>query len=492
MTSNFITDISARIELFRQFLIRSGMDHKQYQEDGVRWCITNELRPDPPVNVRGGFIADEMGLGKTILMIGTFVANMIPKTLIILPPVLIQQWAHQIKRTTGHKPIIFHGAGKKYITIEQLKNAPIVLSTYNIISITDKQMKKGQVSLLHEVKWNRIVFDEGHHLRNGDTARLFGAKLLRTKIRWIVSGTPVQNNKKDFHNLCQVLKMPFDFYTDNANLPIIARDFILKRTKKQVGIILPDVNIVNGCVFWKSETEKNISEEIHTILQMASQKKKNRVSAIIEGMSGRGAILTAMMRARQSCILPKLMNKMFNSFVLNGYMDNFESYKEGLSYSSKLDAVVTAILSKKSNGSGKLVFCHFREEIDEIRKRLQEGGILTIASFDGRVGQAFRQTILDQANEVLILQIQTGCEGLNLQEHYSEIYFVSPHWNPCVEDQAIARCHRIGQKKEVFVYRFNMENFYVEDQDLLKTNIETRVYQVQNHKRLIANEIMAF
>lgn len=466
------------------------MEHKQYQEDGVRWCLTNELRPDPPANVRGGFIADEMGLGKTILMIGTFVANMITKTLIILPPVLIEQWACQIKRTTGHTPIIFHGAGKKYITIEQLRNAPIVLSTYNIISITDTQMKKKQVSLLHELKWNRIVFDEGHHLRNGDTARLFGAKLLRAKIRWIVSGTPIQNKKQDFHNLCQALKIPFEFYNDNANLPIISRDFILKRTKKQVGIILPDVNIVNDCVHWKSETEKNISEEIHAILQMASQKKKNRLSSIMEGMSGRGLILTAMMRARQSCILPKLMNKMFNGFVLDGYMEDFDSYKDGLSYSSKMDAVVSAILSNKSNGCGKLVFCHFREEIDEIRKRLAAGGILKIASFDGRIGQAFRQAILDDANEVLILQIQTGCEGLNLQEHYSEIYFVSPHWNPCVEDQAIARCHRIGQKKEVNVYRFNMENFCVEDHAESKTNIETRVNEVQTQKRLIANEII--
>jgi len=57
------------------------------------------------------------------------------------------------------------------------------------------------------------------------------------------------------------------------------------------------------------------------------------------------------------------------------------------------------------------------------------------------------------------LQIQTGCEGLNLQADYSEIYFVSPHWNPSVEDQAIARCHRIGQTKPVFVFRFVMDGF---------------------------------
>jgi SNF2 family DNA or RNA helicase len=86
---------------------------------------------------------------------------------------------------------------------------------------------------------------------------------------------------------------------------------------------------------------------------------------------------------------------------------------------------------------------------------------------------------------VLILQIQTGCEGLNLQENYSEIYFVSPHWNPAVEEQAIARCHRIGQKKEVFVYRFEMGNF-VED---LRT-IENYVDNVQIRKKHEAAEVI--
>ena len=59
----------------------------------------------------------------------------------------------------------------------------------------------------------------------------------------------------------------------------------------------------------------------------------------------------------------------------------------------------------------------------------------------------------------MVVQIQTGCEGLNLQKHYSEVYFVSPNWNPAVEAQAVARCHRIGQKKQVFVYKFIMNDF---------------------------------
>jgi SNF2 family DNA or RNA helicase len=88
-------------------------------------------------------------------------------------------------------------------------------------------------------------------------------------------------------------------------------------------------------------------------------------------------------------------------------------------------------------------------------------------------------------NEVLILQIQTGCEGLNLQENYNEIYFVSAHWNPAVEEQAIARCHRIGQKKEVFVFRFEMGGF-IEDTKSLEKYVDT----VQVNKKAIASEII--
>ena len=69
-----------------------------------------------------------------------------------------------------------------------------------------------------------------------------------------------------------------------------------------------------------------------------------------------------------------------------------------------------------------------------------------------------RGAVLKSDNDILVVQIQTACEGLNLQE-YSEVYFTSPHWNPAVESQAVARCHRLGQKEDVDVFRFSMESF---------------------------------
>jgi SNF2 family DNA or RNA helicase len=113
---------------------------------------------------------------------------------------------------------------------------------------------------------------------------------------------------------------------------------------------------------------------------------------------------------------------------------------------------------------------------------------------------------LADAADAIVLQIQTGCEGLNLQANFSEIYFVSPHWNPCVEDQAVARCHRIGQTKPTYVFKFEMAGFLKkEDEDDEEDeenkedkegekkepqSLESYVNKVQTIKRNIIGEII--
>ena len=115
MLSTLDIDLTGRINRFKTYLDRTKMVHNQYQYDGVRWILNNELRTDSVCGVRGGFIADEMGLGKTIMMIGTMLCNFVEKTLIVVPPVLLDQWYVQIYRTTGHRAIVFHGHDKKNI-----------------------------------------------------------------------------------------------------------------------------------------------------------------------------------------------------------------------------------------------------------------------------------------------------------------------------------------------------------------------------------------
>jgi SNF2 family DNA or RNA helicase len=486
--------IDERMDMFKRYLDRTHMDHKQYQYDGIRWCLNNELRDDPPHNIRGGFIADEMGLGKTILMIGLMYANFVPHTLIIVPPILIDQWFVQIYRTTGHKPAIYHGENKKTISLEELSAAKIVISTYGAITLTKKEIEARVVTKLHKVKWSRIVFDEAHHLRNSNTTRYVGARLLPANSRWLVSGTPVQNKKNDFYSLCAVIRLPASYYIESSNLRELAKSFILKRTKKQVGIQITNIHLDKNIVEWANEKEKSLSEELHSALSFSNvnpEKGYNKQFVSNLRDSSKGGLLSIMLRARQSCIYPKLMLKKLDFLVNKGYLSDYSKYKDAFDCSSKLDAVVSSILERKGNGCGKLIFCHFREEIDEIANRLRDGGITKVATFDGRTSNGKRFDILNVKNEALILQIQTGCEGLNLQENYSEIYFISPHWNPAVEDQAIARCHRIGQTKPVYVRRFEMEKFVTYEEEIETRTIDKYVNDVQEGKRIVANEIIA-
>ena len=147
-----------------------------------------------------------------------------------------------------------------------------------------------------------------------------------------------------------------------------------------------------------------------------------------------------MTRARQMCVYPPLIKSG------NG--------------ASKLTEVSNHILERKNNGKRKLVFCHFRGEIDALKTKLQDQ--MKVSTFDGRTPMKERKHITNETCDILLMQIQTGCEGLNLQQ-FSEVYFVSTHWNPAVEDQAIARCHRIGQMKPVSIFRFRMIGFAKEE-----------------------------
>ena len=489
-------DITSRMNMFDTYVARSNMDRNQYQYDGVKWCLMNELRPNPPCGVRGGFVADEMGLGKTITMIGTMVSHMMLKTLIVLPPILVNQWFLQIYKTTGHKPLIYHGANKKTITIRVLEKAPIVLTTYGAVTLTKKTLKAASDKLgpLHQVHWNRIVFDEAHHLRNKNT-RFISCKLLKTHIRWLVTGTPIQNAKHDFYHLCNILGLPASYYTESSNLLELTNAFILKRTKKSVGISMPDLIDNKEIVQWKNNKEMMFSEQIHTALGFANSELHGTNNPVVDSSH---FVLTLMIRAKQSCIYPKLLLNYITSLQKKGIVSgSLDGILEALKSTSKLDSVVECIYQRKDNGNRKIVFCHYREEINELCQRLSAFG-LKIAKFDGSVSAKKREMALKDNNDVLILQIQTGCEGLNLQE-YNEVYFVSPHWNPAVEDQAVARCHRIGQDKPVYIMRFEMNSFDKKDKNIqneekegspVSITMDQYVNEKQGLKRFIINEVM--
>jgi SNF2 family DNA or RNA helicase len=397
--------------------------------------------------------------------------------LIVLPVILLEQWAKQIYMTTGHKALIYHGASKKKIDLFMLYKSVIVLTSYQSVVIRNTKkdgIKKSVVNLLHSVRWNRLVFDEAHHLRNTKTKLFSSCYSLNSNIRWLMTGTPIQNKEKDFNSLCLILRIPME---------MVKKRFILRRTKKDAGLFMPRLDYHLEKVNWSTMSEMALSQSLHSHFQFSKvvgrEKKLDDLdigrnldleelyqlasSATGPFVKGRGALLRLLSASRQTCILPKLLKPALDHFVVSGEIETYD--RRMITSCSKMNAVVSEVLGKRENGNGKLIFCHYHLEMMYLYEKLVEGGMKVLIYGKMPKSMEYRGPVLgkkenlnDLDYDVVIIQIQTGCEGLNLQK-YSEVYFVSPHWNPMVEEQAIARCHRIGQEKAVSVSHFTMEDF---------------------------------
>jgi len=497
-------EIGKATERFHDFLTKAGLQKKQYQTDGIRFCLRNELAGESlPHHVRGGIVADEMGLGKTIMMIGLILANFQKRTLVVLPVALVKQWEQQILKNTGHQALIFYGAEKKRITDQMLESAPVVITTYGHMicrspapishkdvskSIHTHTQTRGSANRLYGLKWGRVIFDEAHHLKGRNTQIFRSVSTLRAGIRWFVTGTPIQNSIHDLYSLCALLGIPAAYYADKDNIRTIVKNFVLKRTKQSVGLSLPPLITKNIVVQWANPAEMILSRSLHSgiaCLNIPGGPDADPLPALPESQhidmswfpEPSHVKIGRMIQAKQSCIYPRLACRKSVPQMPPAEDEN---------YSSKISKVVRTILSRKDNGKRKIVFCHFRAEIDYIQARLVTAfPSLVVRYLDGRTSESERRVILapDAGVDVLILQIQTCCEGLNLQQ-FSEVYFVSPDWNPSVEDQAVARCHRFGQTEPVVVFRFVMAPFKIpatpETQHLLEAQRERSAQQDAN------------
>ena len=246
---NFSTE-KVTMDTFKQWISVTGKELYPHQVSGMEWIIQREKTSN------GGVIADEMGLGKTTLALGTILSNFLSKTLVVVPTSLLFQWFATIKKDLGHTPYVYHASIKN--GIRQLKDAPLVLTTYGMMGISEKvleQFESGErknLSPLHDQIWDRIIYDEAHNLKNRRTSRFRGAKLLKTKYQWFYSGTPIQIHASDARALVELLG-----FTDVKKTDAIIRtlnEVMLQRTREDLGMEMPKVNIHKIMVPFK-ETE---------------------------------------------------------------------------------------------------------------------------------------------------------------------------------------------------------------------------------------------
>ena len=420
---------SSGIHNFNKIITNSDLDEKPHQLEGVQWLGNKELEymgnNDEQKRPVGGILADEMGLGKTLQIIGTIASNFKFNTLIVVPCPLLDQWFDAIYKYLNIIPFIFHSS---YNTKQDDYNFAITLTTYGMIS--------KQKDIIISQYWGRVIFDEAHHLRNTNNETYKGATKLNTDIFWFISGTPIQNAFNDIKSLLFLLKYDKKEIKNKKQINELIKTILLKRTIVSTNLVLPPIYNQNIYIDWKDDDEYSLALNIHHMSNIADIDKETLII--------KQDRLVTILREKQSCINPFLIPL---------------EKRRGLDLpqvSTKLQCVYDTVVHSGFHNP-KLIFCQFRLEIDMMYKCLNNHDI-KIGVFDGRTSPQDRKNMLTQDFDVLILQFQCACEGLNLQ-HYNEIYFVSPHWNPAVQQQAIARCHRIGQKNHVHIYNFYMKEF---------------------------------
>jgi SNF2 family DNA or RNA helicase len=517
---------------YNYFINHTDKTHTQHQEDGMVWCVQHESKKQDFQSIHGGIIADEMGCGKTVMMISLMVCNFVPRTLIVVPLALISQWKQNILETTGHIPLLYYGNQTVSSDAKIITNAcPIVLTTYGVIS--HKFKKFYNTDILFKTKWDRIIFDEAHHMRNHKTQKYNAGIQLKSRVKWLITGTPIQNKIDDLYHLCEIIGIK-----NAKTIPLdLIKENILKRTKRDVGIVLPDLHIHNLSVEWKNDDEKKIADVLHRITQNNSDKEDTKTCSVqsddktysftaneeicdstkyhhdvthnsseSKSSSDRKSLefipfmdkndesknlhsfintifgghrLSYYLRCKQMCTLPRLL-----SDLQKRTYDDPNTIDNGLLHMNKIDELVKHMVSRNSNHK-KIIFCSFRKEMDIVKENLENNGIEDVHIYDGRISQKKRINTLEKQPNVLILQVKMGSEGLNLQ-YANEIYFVGPLWNPAMEDQAIGRCYRLGQNNPTHVFKFNMNNIIMDDESC---SMDNYMIDVLERKRILMKSL---
>lgn len=490
-----------------------------YQKTGVQWLW--ELYSQQV----GGIVGDEMGLGKTIQIIaflaGLHYSKKITKPVIVVAPATVmKQWVNEFH--TWWPPFrvsILHSSGSGMIDLgresreedelmsaapRSIGNRPLTKAQKSAKKIVDRVVQEGHIlvttysglqnyaELLIPTDWEYAVLDEGHKIRNPNTAITIYCKELRTANRIILSGTPMQNNLVELWSLFDFVfpmrlgtlvnfRQQFEFpirqggYANASNLQVqtamqcaetlkeTISPYLLQRFKADVASDLPKKSEqVLFCKLTKiqRETYENF---------LASDDLK----AI---MNGKRQVLYGVDILRKICNHPDLQDHK----VL--------SIKPGFNYGSGAKSgkmqVVRALLELwKEQGNKTLLFAQHRIMLDILEKFIGSLGGFNYRRMDGTTPIHTRQGLVDEFNNnpsahVFLLTTKVGGLGINLTGA-NRVIIYDPDWNPSTDVQARERAWRLGQKREVMIYRL-----------MTAGTIEEKIYHRQLFKQFLINKIL--
>ncbi|XDG07064.1 hypothetical protein ABKA04_006679 [Annulohypoxylon sp. FPYF3050] len=460
--------------------------------------ITNSWQTEEPPQFHGGIIADPMGLGKTLTMISLAATDLdarsefkisnvgnvidrssIPATLIIIPPPLIGTWEEQLTEHVfeGHLKFCRHHGKTRLKSLAQLQNTNVVLTTFHTVSSEWKANSNVNDSILFAVRWRRIILDEAHFIRNGNSRMSHAVCALESDSRWAVTGTPIQNRLSDLAALLKFIRAhpyndPKKFEVDISNLwksgdyeEAVRRlkrlsAFLLLRRPKGTINLPPRQDLLLPIDFMDEERrvyDKEWLVESSTIRQSAQffECLKLICGDCIGKLHRHGRPVAC--GHIPLCAVATIST---NSNDLEEAPDPVvsEMSNESIGLPSKIKALIMDIRNE-SSGAKCVVFSTWRLTLDIVQAALTNAGIRSIR-FD-------------------VTEWQLISNSLTLTVA-SRAYLMEPHWNPTLEEQALARVHRLGQTKEVTTVRL-----YVRD------SFEEQVMQVQESKKQLAGVLLS-
>jgi hypothetical protein len=437
-----------------------------YQKTGYRWLKTLDSYGF------GGILADDMGLGKTIQIIALLLDEAEKKehttSLIVCPASLVYNWENEfhIFAPSLNVATITGLAGEREELLMHTDELDVLITSYDLL--------KRDIDLYKDKSFRFQVIDEAQYIKNASTQSAKAVKNIDAENRFALTGTPIENRLSELWSIFDFLMPGFLFtyrkFKKEYELPIV-RDqerpvleslhrligpFLLRRLKKDVLKELPDK--LENIVYSAFDKEQ---KELYTA--NAFQLKQELES--LEGSSGRDniQILAALTRLRQICCDPHLC---------------YENYKGG---SAKLETCIDLVRNGVEGGHKILLFSQFTSMLEVIARRLQKEAIpyyiLTGATpKEDRLHMV--NSFKDDEIPLFLISLKAGGTGLNLTAADVVIHF-DPWWNVAAQNQATDRAHRIGQEKQVSVFKL-----------ITKGTIEENILKLQESKKDLADQII--
>ncbi len=447
----------------------------QFQESGHGW-----LRLHGDLGI-GSVLADDMGLGKTVQAIAMILSereqfgrDAFGPTLVVCPMSVARQWVAELDRfAPGLRVQLHHGSDR--LSGEALAAAArghdVVVTSYDITT--------RDVESLQLVDWDRLLIDEAQDVKNPQTRRARSLRLLRSRRRVAMTGTPIENHLGELWAIMDFLNPGLlgsrEWFRRTFAEPIqelgdeqalerlrgIVRPFILRRTKDdpEVELDLPPITVEKDYC--------RLTVEQAGLYQATLDGWLPRVEAHEDRFGRRGAVLAMLGRLKQVCNHPEMV--LHEGGPLAGR-------------SGKLEKLVE-LLARVPEGDKSLVFTQYTS-FDGFVPYLADRLGQRVEFFHGHLDARQREQLLaefagDGGPAVLVVSLRAGGRGLNLPAA-NHVFHFDRWWNPAVEQQATDRAHRLGQRKPVFVHSL-----------ISIGTLEERIDRLLESKRELVEKVMA-